>query len=62
MKLYPSVEDLLRPALRVTMPGAERCPVTFRRFFALRRRDPEADPLHREVPYELPRQWWQIKE
>lgn len=40
----------------VTLPGG---PV---RFFALRRRDPEAHPLLREVPYELPRRRWQLKE
>jgi hypothetical protein len=32
------------------------------RFFALRRRDPETQPLLREVPYELPRRRWQLKD
>jgi len=32
------------------------------RFSALRRRDPETQPLLREVPYELPRRRWQLNE
>lgn len=39
----------------VALPGG---PI---RFFALRRRDPGAQPLLREVPYELPKRRWQLR-
>ena len=38
----------------VTLPGG---PI---RFFALRRRDPQAQPLLQKVPYELPRRRWRL--
>lgn len=42
--------------VEVTLPGG------LVRFFALRRRDPGAQPLLREVPYELPTRRWQLRE